>query len=234
LGHAGLSDRGEMLAAVLACGAAAALSHLHCASLWRVSRFALPGLIDVIAPTERQPGAPVRPHHSRTLERRDVARRFGIPVTTPARMYVDLTDTLTEHQLANVLHQAAYRGLLHFPSVTDVMARNNGRRLGVLTRALELHRSGSAGTRSTAEDAFLRLIAKHLPEPLVNTPLLGEEVDFHWPYRQLVVEVDGPAHGRPTSRRDDARKDAKLREAGWTVIRLTDTEVHSGSCLTRM
>src|SRR4051794_23663105 len=86
------------------------------------------------------------------------------------------------------------------------MAGNNGRRLGVLTRALELHRSGSAGTRSTAEDAFLRLIADRLPEPLVNTPLFGEEVDFYWPDRQLVVEVDGPAHGRPTSRRDDAAR----------------------------
>src|SRR4051812_49248940 len=197
VGHAGLSDRGEMLAAVLACGAAAALSHLHCAAVWRVSRFALPGLIDVIAPTERQPGAPVRSHQSGTLERRDVARRFGIPVTTPARMYVDLTDSLTAHQLANILHQAAYRGLLHFPSVAETMARNNGRRLGVLTRALELHRSGSAGTRSTAEDAFLRLIADHLPEPVVNAPLLGEEVDFHWPEGSWSSRSTGPRMAGP-------------------------------------
>lgn len=65
----------------------------------------------------------------------------------------------------------------------------------------------------------------------MNTPLIGEEVDFHRPDRRLVVEVDGPGHNLPTSRRDDERKDAKLREAGWTALRVSDRAVHSGSCL---
>jgi hypothetical protein len=223
-----VSERGQMLAATLACGPGAGVSHFHSGSLWRVSRFPVPMLIDVVAPRQRCPGHPVRAHASRTLSRADIARRHRIPVTTPARMLVDLADVLTKFQLANVLHQAAYRGVLHFPSVEEVMARNNGRKLATLTRAIELHRGGSAGTRSTAEDAFLRLIEGRLPEPLVNTPLLGEEVDFHWLGKRLVVEVDGPAHGRPANRADDARKDAKLRDAGYTVVRVSDEAVHSG------
>jgi very-short-patch-repair endonuclease len=87
---------------------------------------------------------------------------------------------------------------------------------------MELHRMGSAGTRSAAEDAFLRL---ELPEPLVNMHLLGREVDFHWPDRMVVVEVDG-IHGRPWSVADDAARDAMLAAAGYTVLRFRAAEVH--------
>ena len=37
----------------------------------------------------------------------------------------------------------------------------------------------------------------------------------------LVVEVDGPGHERPAAKLDDARKDRKLRAAGYTVLRFT-------------
>ena len=105
------------------------------------------------------------------------------------------------------------------------MARANGRRnLHVLERAIELHRMGSAGTKSGAEDAFLRLVAED--EPLVNMGLLGFEVDFHWPDRGLVVEVDGGQHGREAAVRVDDGRDLVLRDAGWTVLRFSDREVY--------
>ena len=89
--------------------------------------------------------------------------------------------------------------------------------LAVLEQAIALHKAGSAGTRSAGEDAFLTL---GFPEPLVNTHVLGEEVDFHWPGRWFVVEIDGHGHGRPATREDDARRDAKLRAAGYSVLRV--------------
>src|SRR4051794_23671924 len=46
VGHTGLSEKGRMLAAVCACGPGPALSHLCCASVWKVSRWPLPSLID--------------------------------------------------------------------------------------------------------------------------------------------------------------------------------------------
>jgi hypothetical protein len=100
--------------------------------------------------------------------------------------------------------------------------------VSVLRDALALHRAGSAGTRSASEDTFLRRI--ELPEPLVNTPLLGEEVDFHWPEKALVVEVDGPHHGRPTTRLDDVRKDAKLSDAGYRIVRVSYRDVEGDAC----
>ena len=126
---------------------------------------------------------------------------------------MDLSDPLTPHQLANVIHQGAYHGLYVEAAVRDVVARSNGRHnLATLERAMELHRMGSAGTKSGAEDAFLRL---DLPEPLVNMHLLGREVDFHWPDHGVVVEVDG-IHGLPWTVADDSGRDAAQTAAGWT------------------
>jgi very-short-patch-repair endonuclease len=47
----------------------------------------------------------------------------------------------------------------------------------------------------------------------------GIEVDFHWPDRKLVIEIDGPPHLRPPSKVDDPARDAQLAAAGYTVLR---------------
>ena len=178
LGGAPLSPEAAALAAVLACGPGSALCRLSLAKLLGISRFPAP-LIEVISPRRRKV-AGARVHHCRSLSPRDITDRDGIPVTTTHRLFVDLADPLTPHQLANVIHQAAYRGL--YVEAGDPGRHGalcNGRHnLATLERAMELHRMGSAGTKSGAEDAFLRL---DLPEPLVNMHLLGREVDFHWP-----------------------------------------------------
>jgi len=220
--HAPLSERAGWQAAVLACGDGSGLGYLSAASLREVSRFR-PPRVAVVSPRRRALEGVVV-HHCRTLSRRDLTTELGIPVTTFARTLIDLSDVLTAHQLANVIHEAAFRGRFVEAAVRDAMARASGRHcLHVLDRAIALHRQGSAGTRSGAEDAFLRL---DLPEPLVNTHLLGREVDFHWPERRIAVEVDGGAHGRPWNVADDAERDATLRAAGYVVLRFSDTEVY--------
>ena len=223
VGHTGLSEKGHMLAAVYACGDGAALSHLPAAWLCKVSRFGLPAHIDVVVPQRRKPRPPARAHECRGLDRRDITTYQRIPITRLARTLVDLSDLLTPYQLAFVIHEAAFRGLFSVAATRDAMARANGRHhLKRLERAIELHLSGSAGTRSNREDAFLRYIEGRVDEPLVGTHLLNEEVDFHWPDRNLVVEIDGGPHGRPPTRRDDARRDAKLTAAGFTVLRFPE------------
>ena len=149
-------------------------------------RFALyPPRIAVVTVHQRRPKG-VEIDRVRCLDPRDVTTHKGVPVTTVHRTLVDLADDLTPHQLANVIHEAAYRGRFVEAAVRDSMARVSGRhKLHVLERAIELHHAGSAGTKSAGEDAFLTL---GFPEPLVNTDLYGFEVDFHWPERRLVVE----------------------------------------------
>jgi hypothetical protein len=100
------------------------------------------------------------------------------------------------------------------------MDRAKGRHnLHVLDRAIVLYKAGSAGTRSRNEVLFLRL---DLPEPLVNTKLLGYEVDFLWPEVWLNVEVDGAQHNTPPARRADAARDRTLGAAGYTVLRFPE------------
>jgi hypothetical protein len=225
VGHDALSREARWLAAVLGGGEGAALRRLSAAKLFEVSRFAAPAA-EVVVPRQRRPRPGVRFHRARDLDPRDVTSHRRIPVTTMHRTLVDLADVLTPHQLANVMHEAAYRGRFVEPAIRDAMARVWGRpRLWVVERALELHAAGSAGTRSGAEDAFLALVAE-LPEPVVNVSFEGFERDFRWPERALVVEIDGPAHDRPHTRLDDAGRDRTLRDAGYTVLRFAAEDVH--------
>ena len=107
------------------------------------------------------------------------------------------------------------------------MARAWGRHdLAILERALELNASGSAGTRSDLEDAFLALLqSAGIAELLVNTQVAEEEADCCWPEQRLIVEVDGPGHLRPRAKRNDARKEAIWRPAGYEVLRFTDVVI---------
>ena len=212
VGQPTLSPEGEWLAAVLAAGPGAALSHRPAGKLHGISRFH-PPRIAVVSVQQRRPKG-VEVHRVRGLDPRDVTTHRGIPVTTVHRTLVDLADDLTPHQLANVIHEAAYRGRFVEAAVRDSMGRVFGRRkLGVLERAIELHHAGSAGTKSAGEDAFLTL---GYPEPLVTTDLHGYEVDFHWPEHRLVVEIDGGGH----SARHDAGRDRVLHANGYSVLRL--------------
>lgn len=205
------------MAATLAAGPGAALSHEAAAKHWKIWRGKVTG-IDVTVPGQRRSREGVAIHRARHLDPRDVTIRQGIPITTPARTLVDLATTLTAHQLANVIHEAAYYGRFDENETEQAMARARGRDLTTLHAALQAHAHGSAGTRSANEDRFLA--AWQGPQPLVNTKLHGIEVDLHWPGENLAVEIDGPGHNRPRTRAEDAQRDAALREAGVNVVRI--------------
>jgi predicted transcriptional regulator of viral defense system len=226
VGHAKLSERGRYMAAVLAAGDGAVLASLSAAVLWRAWRRAAPE-IHVLAPRRRRPQPGFRLRTTRGWHPRDVTVHDGIPVTTMARTLVDLTDVLTAPQLANVIHEAAYRNRFDAQSTRAAMARANGRRnLTRLERALTMNADGSAGTRSELEDRFLAIIREAgLPEPAINQRIGGIEVDFHWP--GLVVEVDGHGHARPRTRAEDRRRDRELGSRGYEIVRLAGDELEA-------
>jgi Protein of unknown function (DUF559) len=228
VGHASLSREGRWMAAVLAGGEAARLGYLAAAVHWQIWRRRPPRVIDVVTTRRRAPQPGVRFRWCRNLDPRDMTTYRGIPITTIPRTLVDLTETLTAHQLANVIHEAAFRRRFNAAAIRAAMERANGRRnLHVLEEALAAHEQGSAGTRSDLEDkALATLEGPGLSSPLVNVPVpVGGrqiEVDFHWPDRKLCVEVDGPGHNRPRTRREDKARDQLLLDAGFRVVRLTE------------
>jgi very-short-patch-repair endonuclease len=214
-----LSPEGRSLAAVLAAGPGAALSHLSAAKHRRLWRYRL-SLIDVVAPSSRRIDDSVRVHRARNLDRRDVTVYDGVPITTVARMLVDLAEQLTKWELTNIIHEAAFREIYSAPATCASIERATGRRVNVLKAAMAMHEDGSAGTKSRDELEFL-IANERLgnPEPLVNVALSGYEVDFHWPCLKLALEVDGLGHARARTQVEDGQKEAAWTQAGYRVLR---------------
>jgi hypothetical protein len=226
LGHADLSREARWIAAVYAAGKHAALGHRSATALLELRRYA-PPIPQVIVPRRHRPIAGIELHSCRRLDPRDVTEFRGIPVTTVARTLVDLTDSLTAEELANLIHEAAFRNRFNLTATRAAMQRANGRHnLDRLHEAIEAHLAGSAGTMSGNETAFLALLARNgIPKPIANTHVLGHRVDCVWPDLKLVVEVDGPGHRRPRTRRQDEQRDRELEAAGYRVLRFTDRQI---------
>jgi very-short-patch-repair endonuclease len=206
VGHPGLSREGRWMAAVVACGDGAVLSHRSAAALFGFAPKPR-GRWDELTPEVTVPGdggrarrAGIVLHRSSTLLPSQTTRRAGIPVTKPARTLADLRREISASEWRAALREAEY---LRLP----------------LTGLFE-----SDGTRSEPEAAFLRLLRRHrLPMPEVNARLGPYTVDFLWRDARLVVELDTyGTHGGRAMFHADRERDGWLKRAGWEVLRITD------------
>jgi very-short-patch-repair endonuclease len=224
-GHSHLSREGEWTAAMLAAGDGSAMAGLCAAFALRITKREPPE-IDVVAPGHRRPRTEFRLRTCRNLDPREITVVRGIRVTTVPRTLIDLSDDGEDaDDLANMMHEAAHLKKFNLLAMRTAISRANGRHnLGVVEAALNLHLSGSAGTRSRLEKRFKRLVrGAGLPEPRMNTTVNGFEVDAYWP--GVCVEVDGPDHRRARTKADDRIRDAALHAAGYTVLRFTEDDV---------
>jgi len=225
-----LGREGLYMAAVLACGPGAVLSHRSAAVLhelrdWGYTR------IEVTVPGRsgrRHEG--VKVHRSTTLTTADVTVVNNIPVTTVARTLLDLAEVVTGRQLERSFDQAEIVETLDLRAIQDQLARNPTRRGAKAVRhVLETHYIGSTPTENDFEDAFLALTRRlGLPDPesqFYIDPRDGErpiKVDFAWPGRRIAVETDGRrTHRTQQAFETDRRRDQRLTAAGWKVIRTT-------------
>ena len=227
-GHQELLPQGRLLAAVLACGPGAVLSHRSAAAQWELIE-ALPGPIHVTVPGHTgRPGRPgIRIHCVRRLDPRDVTTKDGIPITTPAKTLVDLNALVPDRLLERAYEQAVIRNLVTLDAVADALERARGRRTKALRRLIATERRTRTITRSELEERFLALVRRgDLPEPEVNARLAGYEVDFLWREQRRIIEVDGYAyHSTRQATTRDRRKDDDLEAAGYRVTRFTADQV---------
>lgn len=223
VGHRRLSRKGRWMAAVLACGTGALLSHASAATLWGTPVTSGSG-IDVSAARSRHRRPGITVHRPRSLHEDDRAMRNGIPVTSMARTLLDLAAVVRARQLARVIDEADRLDLLDVRAIERLADRSNGHRgLGLLRQALRANRGPRAVTRSELERRFLSLCRDAgLPRPQTNIAIEGIEVDAAWPGRRLVVELDGYEFHRTRARfEDDRSRDGELQVAGYRVVRIT-------------
>jgi very-short-patch-repair endonuclease len=206
VGHTNLSFEGRCLAAVLALGDGAVVSHLSAAALWRIVS-SVSGPIDISVPSdagrERRPG--IRIHRSPSLIAGLTTRRSAVPLTRPARTLLDL-----RRVVPSALHQQAVRRALDLRLIKEA----------------DLEREPDL-TRSELERLFLRLCRRHrLPAPEVNSRIGSYEVDFLWRARCLIVETDGfRHHGHRAAFESDRARDAALQALGYRILRFTYRQV---------
>jgi very-short-patch-repair endonuclease len=220
VGHRAPSWHARWMAAVLACGDGAVLSHHSAAALWELLK-PIDGAIHVSVPTtsglKKRSG--IHLHRCRTLStsrepspspsylpneggrgRRLTTHRHRIPVTTIQRTITDLDGTVAPYLLRRAKRQAELKGI---------------------------HLEGSAHrrARSDLEEDFSALVHRHrLPRPETNVKLGRHEVDFLWREQRVIVEIDSFLYGS-IAFQDDHARDLDLRQLGFTVLRYAELQL---------
>jgi very-short-patch-repair endonuclease len=226
VGRPELTPRGRWMAAVLACGPGAALSHESAAELWGI-RPGHSSPIEVSVPVVSEHRCPgVRTHRRTGLGSVDVTLHRGIPVTSVVLTLIDLARGLDPAQLERAVNEADRLDLID-PSALRAALDAYAGRPGVARLRELLDRRTFRLTDSGLERIFLPLVGRAgLPLPLTRQRLNGFRVDFFWPDLRLVVETDGLRYHRTPAQqaRDHVRDQAHLA-AGFTPLRFTHAQV---------
>ena len=223
VGRPEVSAFGWMMAAVLACGPSAQLSHRSGAALWGIRRQDA-GLIDVsvgLGTLRRRRGLLL---HRRALPPRRYVRR--IPVGDPLSILIDLATCLETEEVEDAVNAADHRGLIATPDVRAgldrVPPRPGSGRLRRILDAQTFSRSQTA-----LERRFLPLArAAGLPKPASQLRLGRYRVDFHWPLLGLVVEADSLTYHRTVAQQTtDMERDQAHARLGLRTVRFNHHQV---------
>jgi REase_MTES_1575 len=221
-----LTPRGRYMAAVLACGPGAVLSHRSAAALHGLRATSRTQIEVTVPGRNRRRHEGIEVHRSTTLTAADVTTVDGIPVTTIARTVADLTDVLPERAVERTLEQGAVMEVLDGRALDDQLTRH--------PRAARLRRLLARGTpapptESELEELFLELCrTAGIPDPERQVYVDPDDgapmvrADFLWREQRLIIETDGAKfHGTRRSFESDRRRDQRLTLAGWRVVRIT-------------
>ncbi len=214
------------MAAVLACGDGALLSHRSAAALWGIGD-ERQGHVDVSVRRRckhRRPG--IRASSRPSLPDRDVETRRGIPVTRLTRTLVDLATELGTTALERAVNEADKRDLID-PETLRTTLDEYSREPGVRALRLLLDRHTFRLSDSELEILFRPIaIAAGLSQPSTKVEVNGFEVDFFWPELGLVVETDGLRYHRTTAiQARDRLRDQAHTAAGLIPLRFTHRQV---------
>jgi very-short-patch-repair endonuclease len=212
-----LTEEGHLVAALLAAGAGAILSHGTAAWRWRLIP-APPSVITLAVPRRRTVDG-LELHVSGRLRADDITRNGRFPTATVPRTLLDLATRYDHRALLRALAEAEFHHDLRPADVERTLRRGHPGSASLRT-ALDAHVPGRGETKSQLERRFRRLLVRRGIElPLRNAPIGPWTVDCLWPDRRLVVELDGGQHDRPHQADVDRDRDLWLRAHGYVVLR---------------
>jgi very-short-patch-repair endonuclease len=226
VGRPELTRYGTWMAAVLACGEGAFLSHSSAASLWQIGSVR-PTAIEVSVPDTRRPRASgITVHRRAGVRPSEVTTRYEIPVTTPAQTLIDLATCSARWVLERAVNDADKRDLIDPQALRAALDEHAGEPgVGILRELLD--RRTFTLTESELERRFLALARRAgLAKPQTQQRVNGFKVDFHWPDLGLVVETDGLRYHRTAAQQTaDRRRDQAHAAAGLTPLRFSHAQV---------
>ena len=222
LGHTRIPAEGRCVAALLYAGETAVLSHLTAAWWWGLIETE-PRTIELSSGRHTRSTTGVRLHRPRRLMR---ARHRNLPVTPVARTLRDVAFLLPAKETRRTLSEADFRRLLDLVACERQLGRGRPG-AAALRRELERFDPNLGLTRSPLEDEFLDLCGQHeIRLPRINVKLGSFTVDAVWFEQHVVVELDGGrAHGTAAAVVADRARDLYLRNAGYTVLRYSWSQV---------
>lgn len=226
LGRPELTPRGRWLAATLACGREAWLSHTCAGALWGITPETNDALHVSVPQHIRPRRAGIVIHRRSALGPDDVTRHHRIPVTSPALTIIDLAARLRPDRLERAINEADRRDLIH-PEALRRALDGIASRPGVRALRRTLDHPTFVVTESELERRFLPIASQlGLPRPRTGEVVNGFRVDFYWPELGLVVETDGLRYHRtPAQQARDRLRDQVHAAAGLTTLRFTHAQV---------
>jgi hypothetical protein len=221
-----LTRERRWMAAVLACGNGAMLSHRSAAALWGIG-VEKPGVVEVSVTRRcelRRPGLRVRGRPS--LRAEEVTSIDGIPVTSIVQTLIDLATEIPSRRLERAVNEADKLDLIDPEALRAALDDRPGEP-GVKALRKVLDKRTFCLSDSDLEILFRPIAtAAGLPQPLTKQLVNGYEVDFFWPELNLVVETDGLRYHRtPSTQTRDARRDRAHVVVGMTPLRFTHYEI---------
>lgn len=226
VGRPGLTRHGRWMAAVLACGPSALLSHGSAAALWRIAAEA-EGRTEVSVRSgadRHRPGVLV--HRRPAIQLRDRQEHQGIPVTSPIRTLVDLAAIRPAVAMERAVNEADKRDLVDPETLRAALDQYRGERGVARLRTVLDHRTFRLSDSDL--EILFRSLARQagLPAPETKRMVNGFEVDFFWPDLNLVVETDGLRYHRtPAQQARDLRRDQAHTATGMTPLRFSHGQV---------
>jgi hypothetical protein len=223
VGHKRLTRQGHLMAAALACGPTAVVSHRTAAALHAVLR-PRDGAPHVTVPASgRAKRRGIVLHQVNEIAATERGTIDHIPVTSLARTLLDLARA-NDPLLPYAIDEAADNETLDLKAITSLGPNRRGIR--ALNAAIAAYEPTPHWTRSNLEKRFFKLMRKHgIPLPGVNLWIGGYEVDMVWVDEKVVAEIDSDLHDRPSARRKDPLRDARLKLAGYRIYRVPETQL---------